>query len=503
MKIPLFRRLLWGSTVSTAATAANIVAAILIMPYLIRTLGDAWYGAWVFIGAALSYAVVLDMGVFAAAERYVSAAFAKRDADAANRVLATCFWFYGLIGAGVGAAIAGVALAAPAYIENAALAREVRLALLIGGADMALFFVSGAFNGVIVAKYRYDIAGLFSLIKITGRTAAIFLIVRAGPGLVELAAITFAFNLAERLARAGLAYSLFPAIDLRPRSGSLGEWKELVRFGMKSFLIETAEKVRRQIDIVIIGAALGPAAIVRYNIAVRIASYLAQFGLGALQATLPLFSAHAARATRRVLRRDFALASRLAALGGAFAAGAAMLFVAPVIGLWIGADYMGAALFFYVLAPPLALELAQAPAINLMVARNRHGVVAALDWSEAAANLGLSLILLQIYGPLGVAIGTAIPMTIARGLVLPALVARHNGLGLGRVFANSTGAALFAAAIQAPVFFVMHSAPAATAPFAARLALAAGAYLALVIVAFFVSFSPRERKSLKRGLLGR
>lgn len=500
MKTPLFRRLVLGSTASAARTIAGVASAVLLMPYLIGALGDAWYGAWVFIGAVLSYAVVLDIGVFAAAERYVSAAFAKKDDAAANRVLATCFWFYTLIGVVAGAAIAGLGSAASAFIDDPELARAARGALFIGAADTALFFVFGAFNGVIVGRYRYDIASLFGIAKIAGRTLAIILLVRSPPGLVTLAAITFAFNLAERLARAGLAWRLFPQIDLRPRLSSLSEWKALALFGAKSFLIETADKVRLQIDVVVIGAFLGAAAIVRYNIALRIVSYLAQLGMSAIQVTIPLFSAHAARATRRTLRRDFAIASRIAAIFGGLAIGGAMVVGETVIALWIGEDYASAAIYLYVLGPPLALELAQTPAKNLMVAQNRHGAIAALAWGEAVANIALSIALLRAYGPLGVAIGTAIPMTIARGFIQPALVARANGLPMATVFMHSTGAVLATVALQAPVYFAMERITWAEDRVVIELGFAFAAYAALTGAAFLTLFSARERKLLRRSL---
>ncbi|GAB4518176.1 MAG: oligosaccharide flippase family protein [Parvularculaceae bacterium] len=500
MKTPLFRRLVLGSTASAARTIAGVASAILLMPYLIGALGDAWYGAWVFIGAVLSYAVVLDIGVFAAAERYVSAAFAKKDDAAANRVLATCFWFYTLIGAAAGTAIGGLGAAAPAFIDDPELARAARAALFIGAADTALFFVFGAFNGVIVGRYRYDIASLFGLAKIVGRTVAIFFLVRSPPGLVTLAAITFAFNFAERLARAGLAWRLFPQIDLRPQLSSFAEWKALALFGAKSFLIETADKVRLQIDVVVIGVFLGAAAIVRYNIALRIVSYLAQLGMSAIQVTIPLFSAHAARATRRTLRRDFAIASRMAAIFGGLAIGGAMLVGETVIVLWIGEDYASAAIYLYILGPPLALELAQTPAKNLMVAQNRHGAIAALAWGEAVANIALSIALLQTYGPLGVAIGTAIPMAVARGAIQPALVARANDLPFATVFMNSTGAVFATVALQAPVFYLLGRLSTPKERILIELSIAVAAYVALTAVAFFALFTLRERKLLRRSL---
>jgi len=54
----------------------------------------------------------------------------------------------------------------------------------------------------------------------------------------------------------------------------------------------------------------------------------------------------------------------------------------------------------------------------------KHRPLAVVGWLEAAANLGLSLLLVRHYGILGVAIGTAVPQVFFNLVVIPTYVLR-------------------------------------------------------------------------------
>jgi O-antigen/teichoic acid export membrane protein len=68
---------------------------------------------------------------------------------------------------------------------------------------------------------------------------------------------------------------------------------------------------------------------------------------------------------------------------------------------------------------------------------SRHKVIALLRIAEAAANLLLSIILVQTMGLVGIALGTAIPSAIVVMLVLPAVAGRMVGVHVLRFYENA------------------------------------------------------------------
>ena len=74
-------------TINTAGTVVNMLSGLVVMPYLIRTLGSGTYGLWLLIGTMAGYFGVLDLGVSAALGRLVAAHHARGEHDQVNQVV--------------------------------------------------------------------------------------------------------------------------------------------------------------------------------------------------------------------------------------------------------------------------------------------------------------------------------------------------------------------------------------------------------------------------------
>jgi hypothetical protein len=81
----------------------------------------------------------------------------------------------------------------------------------------------------------------------------------------------------------------------------------------------------------------------------------------------------------------------------------------------------------------------------------RHKLFAYMNSAEAIANLGLSVVLVQVYGMVGVSLGTALPLLVSN-IVLGAYVCRVLGIELQAYGADLGRVALVAAISQLPLF---------------------------------------------------
>jgi O-antigen/teichoic acid export membrane protein len=448
------QRLLDSTSVNLLALVVNIAAALILMPVLIDRLGDAWYGSWVLIGSIIGYTTILDLGMFAATQRFIAIHHGRGEWRDVNVVVNTCLVLFGLAGLAGLALMLAAAAAVPWVVSDPAAVTPIRIALIIAAVDIALFFPGGLFNGIMVAQVRYDLAALLDTTKVLVRTGLILLIVDGGPGIVALAAITLATNTAERLARAWICWRLFPQLRLslglfdRRRIGAY------LRYGLNSAVTEISEKIRFNLDVVIVGAILGAASVTVYNIAARLVSYLMQFVIRGLGFMMPVFAHEVGREDWPALRRDFLFVSKLSAVFAVIAGGGLAFIGRPFIALWIGPDYGHAVVPLAILIVGVTVEMAQMQSALLLMALNRIGFLARLGVAEAAANIALSLALAAPFGLAGVALGTTLPLLAARLGVQPAYVCRQIDLSLAGYARAAGGAALLAAAVQLPMWAV-------------------------------------------------
>ncbi len=487
------QRLLSSSTFTVVALLVNLSASLVLVPFLIAQLGDGWYGTWILIGTILGYFAVLDFGMFSAAERYISLHYSRCDWTEVNAVLSTSMVLF--CGAGVVALAAALAAAAavPLFVADAEAGRIVRLALVVAAVDVALFFPGGLFNSIMVAQVRFDLAALLGIVKVVVRTGLILLVIGAGHGIVALAVITLATNTAERLAKAFIAWRLYPQMRLSLRLFQRTRIGTYARYGLYSFVAEVSEKVRFNVDVVVIGLVLGAAMVTIYNIAARLVSYYMQLMVSSIGFMMPVFAALAGQGDEAGLRRDFLFVSKLSVVLSTLFGGSLLLVGRPFIELWIGPDYGVAFAPLAVIGAAVMLELAQTPSAHLLMALNRHAFLARLGTVEAAANLLLSLALARPLGLVGVALGTALPLLVARVLVQPAFVCRQIGLPLAVYVRAVGGLGLAALAAQVPLWLVRPALLALPLPAAAALLAAAYVALAVVLVTFGLDRDERTR----------
>ncbi len=494
------QRLVGSSVVGLLALAVNLVASIVLLPFLISHLGDERYGIWVLIGSVLGYFTVLDVGLFSAAERYVSLHFARRDWGEVNTILSTSLVVLSLVGLAGFIVVALGTLLLPLLIETPDLRELVRAVVLVCALDLALFFPGGAFNGVIVARLRYDLAGLLQIAKVVLRTGLILYFIWEGYGLLALAAITLATNALERGAKLWLAARLFPEMSLSLRRVSRKHYREFLAYGVPSFLTEVSDKLRFYVDNVVVGLMLGVAAVTTYNIAVRLVHYYIQVVVSGVGYLLPVFTAQIGTGDLAGLRRSFLFSTRIAMAGSATIGGFLVTLGGPVIALWIGEEYRWAALPLAILVAGLFVEVGQTPCGNLLFALGRQSFLAKLGIVEALANLALSLALAKPLGLMGVAIGTALPLVALRATLLPAFICREIGLPLGDYLRAVARAALPAIASHALLWLVL--APLGAERPMLALVVGAGAALPLGLVVFLLAFAKEERQLLLAGIAG-
>jgi O-antigen/teichoic acid export membrane protein len=218
-------------------------------------------------------------------------------------------------------------------------------------------------------------------------------------------------------------YLIFTALLARPSSGAIrfrssrfnrAKLSEMLRFSLKSFIQGAATRMESATDTIVIGAFLGPAAVPFYAIPLNLVRYIKTLGWTLSHAFMPLFSDLAARSRHAEILEIYLVSSKVVA-GLVLAIGIGVVFVGtPFLALWIGPEYTKQSdMIILLLVIFTVMPLLNPFSSRYLTAIDRHGIFAKLMPVSAVVNLGLSLLLVQHYGIIGVAVGSVIP-----GLVL-------------------------------------------------------------------------------------
>ena len=426
---------------SYASRGLLLLGAIVLTPYLYRTLGPAGFGTWSVIFALATVFSLLEVGISAGLVRFVAALRAAGDREAlvgvarAGVVLMTAV---GALAAGF-AALAAVTLdglAAPAHRQ------EFRVGLLALGAAMLVRFACVASGAVLNGYQRYDLTSLSLSLTTVGSVLGSIAAVEAGLGVQGVALAH-----AGALVGGGLLYVVLLArLDRelvlgRRQRGSAGPLRGLLGFSSYTFLADSMVFVGQRMDVIVIAAVRDAVAAAPYAAAIKLQSGIQALTLPLIEMLMPMLSGLWASGRRDEVARRLTLATRgTLQVTLPLAAGIA-LFAPDVVDLWLGSEAPSVTATIVILLMAVqALTLAPFPAEKALIAVGRARAIGTLALIEGLANVALSIVLTIRWGAIGPALGTLLTNGLFAPIRFP-LICRAIGWPLPRFLRESIGVA--------------------------------------------------------------
>lgn len=411
---------------SWIAHGLTVVIGFFLMPYVIRVLGDHSYGTWVFVNSMASYAGLLYFGFGDTISRYVARYDAERDYRRLNQIVSIVLAIYlsmGLVAAGIAC---GLAVAAPwlsTWTGHELV--EVQLTILVLGLNVAAGMAGSVYGGVLMGRRRFDLERGVSFASDLLRLVMIFVFLQQDWGILRVALIYLVITSLEGVAYLILAHRSLPQLQVSWRLLDLGVLKECSSFSAMAFLNAIAYQMTNATDSVVIGFTLGTEAIVPYYIALRLTQFIKQPIDKIAQICMPTAGALSKETDRRRMQRfllkTFGLTFLL--ICGMFIG--AWFFGGAVIKTWMGEGYEAS---HHILCILLAAQVIGLPCNVLRAFLFGLGTVRApaiLYLIESCCNLLLSIALVYVWGQVGVAWGTLIPVVLIElGLLLPMALSR-------------------------------------------------------------------------------
>lgn len=418
------KKLLTGSALRMITLLCGILISFFMMPFVIHSIGDKWYGLWVVAGSVLSFYGMLDLGLSSATQRYISFYLEKKDIESLRSVFNSSLLVFSLIGlAALLLTVLLVALA-PFYFESSEELSTFRIVLFLMGATLSLSFPFYALNGILTANYRYDISCYIQLFKLFLRTSLIVYFLTNGYSIISMAVITITVDLIGHLILLIISKKLANWIKLSFIYVNYTRIKSLFSYGIYSFLVFIADKLRFGIDSLVISVFLSLELVTVYTIASQLSSYFMQ-ALGAIIGVLlPYFTRTISAGNSKALKSDYLFiikfSTAISVCGGAII----MICGPEFVSLWMGEAYSESHIPLTILACSMMIAGMQSPSIQIFYAMAKHNVFAYISLAEGVANIIISILLIGEYGIIGVALGTAIPMVISKLIFIPYFISK-------------------------------------------------------------------------------
>jgi O-antigen/teichoic acid export membrane protein len=420
----------WNLVAGTATRylllAVNVCLGMFLMPYTIRHLGTTEYGLWMLVASMTAYFQLLDLGYGNGLVRHVSAADARGDVALVNQLLSTFVIVYAGIGLLAGAGIAALAVwALPRFprLEPSQIP-EARFVLLVIGVRVAVGFPMTVFGAATTARQRFALNNLVATASVLVGGALTFILLALGYGVRAVVASSTAVSLASYAAYAWTAKRAFPELKFRASAFSAPLVRQVTAYSLYVFVIDIAIQIGFNLDNVVIGAAIGTAAVAVFAVALRLADFQRQVCnqfSGLMFPIVVRYNASDDPSATEQLRTMMVDGTRLALTLVFGVTVCLMTFASPLVSRWMGPGFEASVAPLHVLAIAGIVLVGQGPLGNILLGTGRHRLVAFVALGEALANLVLSLVLVKRYGILGVAIGTAVPVVVANlAILLPA-----------------------------------------------------------------------------------
>lgn len=435
----MIRRLLVNSGSNILVMLVKLAVTFVMTPIFITNLGKYDYGLWEMIVGVIGYMGMLDLGIRPAISRYAAKYSAEKDQHSLMTVYSSTFFFMVAVGFCLLVFFVLWGIWFPhALAPEGDSAQRYSLLLLILGARLLFIFPGFVAESYLEGFQKYYLKNNITIFNTVVSAVIIYLFINPGNALLLVAAVSSIGLL--------LKYILFFVLLARPVYGALRvqlkyfSWsrlKEIVRFGLKSFVQGVATRVETSSDIMIIGFVLGPAVVPFYSVPANLVQYLRTIGWTITHAFLPLFSDMSVTATRDSIVDVYLRASKyVIAIMLPMAVGI-LLIGGPFLSIWIGAEFgeRGEQVIAFIVVF-VALPFINPFYSRYLTAIDKHGIFARLTPIAALINIGLSLLLVKPFGIKGVAAASVVSVVIFVPIYLR-YCCRQLGVPVGRYLKNS------------------------------------------------------------------
>ena len=437
------KELKWGSILSYAQMALNIVIGIVYTPLMIRLLGQSEYGLYNTVSSTVSMLSILGFGFNTSYIRFFSKYKKQGDYERIYGLNGLFLLIFSIIG--VVAFLCGIFLTTHLELvfqdgltqQEYEIARVLMLLLTI---NMTFSFPATVFSTIIWANERFIFLKSLGMIRTVLSPLVNLPLMLLGFRSIALVSASLFFSIIT-----DLIYIFYVFNKLHYRFSLHGIEKGLFRglFGFTFFIAVNivVDQINNNIDRVLLGRFVGTAAVSVYAVGASLYYYYLQFSTAISGVFTPkihqTYNAYEDSQKRdRELTELFIKVGRIQCLVLMLISSGLIIFGKSFICLWVGEGYDASFYVAMLLILPATVPLMQNLGIEIQRAANKHQFQSIVYLAMAICNLLLTIYLCQLYGAVGAAVGTSISTVLANGIVMNIFYYKKLGINIPLFWVN-------------------------------------------------------------------
>jgi len=436
-------------SVNYLVAGTELLIGIFMLPFNVSHLGQSAYGLWILVASVTVYFSMLDLGYGVAQVRFAAKYRAQGDARALNEIASTMFFMF----SGVGLVAFALAILISLNLDqffplSADQFRTGQIVLIFISAYVALGFPFSVFGGIVNGFQRQYLNGIVAFGTAVAVAVVNVIVLLSGYGLAGLVAATTGVRILSYLVYALNAYRVFPALRIRPQFFKRARLREVTGFSVFILIIDIANKLNYSTDAIVVGAFLGTSAVAIWAVAQRLIEIVQRITdqLNAVLFPVVVDSSTVQRVDR--LQKILVQGTRLS-LGMVVPLATVLgLTARPLVLVWVGPQFAESVNVIYILSVVVALRVGNATSAVILKGSDLHRFLAFSNLGMALGNLVLSVLLVRVYGLIGVAVGTLIPMVVIAMFVVFPKACRRVGLSVWTVVRASVWPAIWPAIVM-------------------------------------------------------
>ena len=416
-----------GSILSYIQMGLMAVIQLVYTPVMIRLLGQSEYGLYNTVASTISMLSILSLGFNSGYLKYYSVYKRNNDHKSISRLNGLFLFVFIIIG--LVSLVCGLYLTI--HIEmvfdtgltNAeySIARVLMFLLTL---NLSLSFPMSVFSNIISAHERFVFLKLLGMGKTIVSPLVTLPLLISGYKSIAMVSVTVIVNLVV-----DVCYLFYVLVVMKERFLLKGLEKGLfISIFTYTFFIAIntlIDQVNWNIDKILLGRFKGTSEVAVYSVGFTLYSVYMMFstsisGVFAPRVHMLVNSSDSGSKKQRALLTDFfTKVGRIQFLVlGLIASGIFLYGNEFITIIWAGKGYESSYYVSLLLIIPASIALIQNLGIEIQRAENKHQFRSIVYAIMAVINLSLSVYLSKIYGAIGSAVGTAISLVIANGLIM-------------------------------------------------------------------------------------
>jgi len=410
-----------GVILSYFIVVLSMAVGLVYTPILVRKLGQSEYGLYSLIASIISYLTILDLGFGNAIVVYTTRYRAKKQNEEESKLHGMFIFIYTIIG--VVASIIGIIL----YFNidnmfgNTMTVQELskaKVMMIILTFNLIITFPFSVFGNIIIAYEKFIFSKLVKILQILLVPCIMIPALFLGYKSITMVLIITITNIICLLIN---TYFCFKKLKLKIlfRGFDIKILKEIFAYSFFIFLNQIIDKVNWTLDQFVLGLVSGTVTVAIYSIAGQLNMMYMHFSTAISSVMLPkITKMEENKATNEEFTDVFVKIGRIQYIVMALIITGFILFGQSFINIWVGEGYQESYAIACILMIPITIPLIQNIGLSILQAKNKYKYRTMIFFVIAIINILITLILVQRYGGIGAAIGTAIAQILGQIIIM-------------------------------------------------------------------------------------